>query len=109
MFAEQLRVDNRDNVNWDLAACRVVGETLTSLFFSEQIDDIAKAKMVCATCELQVPCLDGAISRREPWGVWGGQLFANGKILAQKRKRGRPPKIRPIEVDLDTAPAAQSA
>jgi hypothetical protein len=27
--------------------------------------------------------------------VWGGQLFANGKILAQKRKRGRPPKIRP--------------
>ena len=35
----------------------------------------------------------GAIERGEPWGVWGGQLFFNGKILAQKRKRGRPPKI----------------
>ena len=33
-----------------------------------------------------------AIERREPWGVWGGQLFFNGKVLAFKRKRGRPPK-----------------
>ena len=37
--------------------------------------------------------LEGAIERREPWGVWGGQLFLNGKILASKRRRGRPPKI----------------
>jgi WhiB family redox-sensing transcriptional regulator len=59
--------------------------------------DIARAKAVCAGCELVVPCLDGAMQRREPWGVWGGQLFANGKILAQKRKRGRPPKNRPVE------------
>ncbi len=38
------------------------------------------------------PCLEGALARREPWGVWGGQLFVNGRILPQKRKRGRPPK-----------------
>jgi hypothetical protein len=37
--------------------------------------------------------------------VWGGELFVNGKIVAQKRKRGRPPKIRP-EVEV---PQAQSA
>ena len=35
-----------------------------------------------------------AIERREPWGVWGGELFANGKVLANKRRRGRPPKVR---------------
>ncbi len=40
-----------------------------------------------------LPCLEGAIDRREPWGVWGGQLLVNGKILATKRGRGRPPKV----------------
>ena len=41
------------------------------------------------------------IERREPWGVWGGELFANGKVLAQKRRRGRPPKVRPPEPVLE--------
>jgi hypothetical protein len=30
--------------------------------------------------------------------VWGGELFLNGHVLAQKRRRGRPPKNRPAEV-----------
>jgi WhiB family redox-sensing transcriptional regulator len=38
------------------------------------------------------PCLQGALERREPWGVWGGELFANGAVLAHKRRRGRPRK-----------------
>ena len=41
------------------------------------------------------------IERREPWGVWGGELFANGKVLANKRRRGRPPKVRPPEPVLE--------
>ena len=45
-------------------------------------------------------CLDSALARREPWGVWGGELFVHGKVVAQKRKRGRPPKIRPAETEL---------
>ena len=52
-----------------------------------------------ARCGAQ--CLDAAIERREPWGVWGGELFANGKVLAQKRRRGRPPKVRPPEPVLE--------
>ena len=36
--------------------------------------------------------LAGALERREPWGVWGGQLLLNGKVLQGKRRRGRPPK-----------------
>jgi WhiB family redox-sensing transcriptional regulator len=70
------------------------------LFFSDQLPDIARAKAICAECALIEPCLEGAIERREPWGVWGGQLFANGKILAQKRKRGRPPKNPTADIQL---------
>jgi WhiB family redox-sensing transcriptional regulator len=71
---------------------------MLGIFFSEQLDDIARAKSICTGCPLLVPCLDGARQRREPWGVWGGQLFANGKILAFKRKRGRPPKNAPAQL-----------
>ena len=79
-------------IDWSLARCRDGAASMTALFFSEQIDDIARAKQICTLCPVMDACLDGALQRREPWGVWGGQLFFNGKILAQKRKRGRPPK-----------------
>jgi WhiB family redox-sensing transcriptional regulator len=81
-----------ETVDWSLASCRSGEGSLLELFFSEQLDDIARAKGICAECALREPCLEGAVDRREPWGVWGGQLFVNGKILPFKRKRGRPPK-----------------
>ncbi len=94
-------IDNyQDDVDWTLARCRDGAGSMTGLFFSEQLDDISTAKQICNLCVVQEACLAGAIERREPWGVWGGQLFANGKILAQKRKRGRPPKNRPVEEQL---------
>ena len=37
-------------------------------------------------------CLAGALERREPWGVWGGELFIAGVVVARKRPRGRPRK-----------------
>ena len=80
------------SVDWAQARCRDGAGSLVSLFFSEQLDDIARAKAICARCPLREPCLNGAVERREPWGVWGGQLFFNGRVLAFKRKRGRPPK-----------------
>ena len=81
------------------ARCRDGAASLTQLFFSEALDDIARAKAFCAGCTVQAECLDAALARREPWGVWGGELLANGKVLAQKRRRGRPPKqVRPQDV-----------
>lgn len=77
---------------WDDASCRDGTGSLTELFFSDDIPDIIRAKQICGTCPMAAPCLEGALERREPWGVWGGQLFLNGHILVQKRKRGRPPK-----------------
>ena len=88
------------------ALCRDGSASLTELFFSEQLDDIAAAKTFCRDCPVRVPCLEGALTRREPWGVWDGELFANGKVLAQKRKRGRPPKVRPVETELPTTQSA---
>jgi WhiB family transcriptional regulator, redox-sensing transcriptional regulator len=76
---------------WIDAACRQVAEA-KDLFFSEELLDIASAKRVCVDCPVIAPCLEGAIRRGEPCGVWGGQLFAKGRIVAIKRKRGRPPK-----------------
>ena len=79
---------------WRLEArCRDGSASLTELFFSEALDDIARAKAFCGGCVVRRACLAAAVTRREPWGVWGGELLANGKVLAQKRKRGRPPKV----------------
>jgi WhiB family redox-sensing transcriptional regulator len=104
MFATELNEELTDTIRpadpWADAACRDFGGEATSLWFSEQIPDIAAAKGICGTCTLIVPCFEGAVERREPWGVWGGQLFANGKVLAQKRKRGRPPKNPVIDEDI---------
>jgi WhiB family redox-sensing transcriptional regulator len=80
------------------AACNDGTSTWTEMFFSEDLYDIARAKHVCGTCPVKARCLEGALERREPWGVWGGELFVNGHVLAQKRRRGRPPKNRPAEV-----------
>jgi WhiB family redox-sensing transcriptional regulator len=77
---------------WAAAACSDGTGSLTDLFFSDEIPDIEFAKAICAVCPLVTPCLHTALARREPAGVWGGQLFSNGAVVAFKRKRGRPPK-----------------
>jgi WhiB family redox-sensing transcriptional regulator len=66
--------------------------TLTPLFFSDDLIDIGRAKAICAKCPLAESCLDGALERQEPWGVWGGQLIENGRIIRDKRPCGRPPR-----------------
>lgn len=63
------------------------------LWFAEQAPQIAEAKTLCASCPLVAACLQGALDRQEPWGVWGGQVFVDGEIVAQKRGRGRPRKL----------------
>ena len=92
------------DLNWeDFAACRAVSNA-ADLFFSEDIGEIAAAKRVCADCPVLAECLEGALERREPWGVWGGQLFMNGKMLTVKRRRGRPPKVARPEDQMPVIP-----
>ena len=62
------------------------------LFFAESPEDVETAKDLCRACPARVVCLAGALERREPWGVWGGELFLRGEIVPRKRPRGRPRK-----------------
>ncbi|WP_329572479.1 WhiB family transcriptional regulator [Kitasatospora sp. NBC_01266] len=62
------------------------------VFFAETPADVEYAKSLCGTCPVKEACLAGALDRREPWGVWGGELFVQGVVVARKRPRGRPRK-----------------
>ena len=87
---------------WADARCNDGAGSLTALFFSDELQDIAAAKRICALCPAMASCLEGAIERREPWGVWGGELFLQGVVIPRKRPRGRPRKSEQV-----AAPAAQ--
>ena len=84
-----------------VARCADGNGTLTALFFSDHVNDIARAKAMCGLCPLQAECLAGALEREEPWGVWGGELLSGGRIIANKRPCGRPPKNPRPEIVFD--------
>ncbi|MGL5405643.1 MAG: WhiB family transcriptional regulator [Propionibacteriaceae bacterium] len=79
------------------------------IFFADIPKDVEKAKAICQACPQQVACLVGALERAEPHGVWGGELFSEGVIIARKRLRGRPRKEEKLQssVDLSTLPVLQ--
>jgi len=62
------------------------------LWFADAPRDLERAKALCRDCPAQLACLTGAIERREPAGVWGGQILDKGEIVTHKRSRGRPRK-----------------
>ncbi len=81
------------------ARCSDGNGTLSHLFFSEDQVELARAKAICGRCGLRERCLNGAVERREPYGVWGGMLVLDGVPVEMKRGRGRPPKHpRPVLV-----------
>ena len=104
MFAPET---NELNDNWILEARCRTERVPTALFFSEDLGEIAQAKNICASCPAIVPCLESAIERGEPWGVWGGQLLLNGRVLAVKRRRGRPRKHPRPEDEVPMLPVPQ--
>ncbi len=62
------------------------------MWFSDSPAGVEFAKALCQTCPALAECLAGALDRGEPWGVWGGELFVQGVVVARKRPRGRPRK-----------------
>jgi WhiB family transcriptional regulator, redox-sensing transcriptional regulator len=73
----------------DDVPCRVQD---ADLWFAETPGELEQAKQFCLDCPARLACLSGALERREPWGVWGGEIFERGTIGARKRPRGRPRK-----------------
>lgn len=62
------------------------------LWFAESPAELERAKQLCLGCPIKAACLDSALSRQEPWGVWGGEIFEHGAVVPRKRPRGRPSK-----------------
>jgi WhiB family redox-sensing transcriptional regulator len=83
----------RDDIGLPLPCCTRDAD----LFFAESPADVEYAKALCRACPIRRECLNEALQRREPWGVWGGELLVNGTIVARKRTRGRPRKSRDQE------------
>lgn len=67
----------------DLAACK---GSATGLFFPTDDDDAGLAKIICAGCVVRQCCLDSALLKREPAGVWGG-LTPNERKRLRRRQR----------------------
>ena len=67
------------------------------LWFSKRPAGLERAKAFCQPCPLRATCLAGALEREEPHGVWGGEIFEQGAIIARKRSPGRPPKRLDLE------------
>ena len=63
------------------------------LWFADSPAQLERAKGLCRDCPIRNACLAGALDRGEPWGVWGGEIFERGAVIARKRPRGRPPKV----------------
>ncbi|BBG00020.1 MULTISPECIES: WhiB family transcriptional regulator [Pseudonocardia] len=74
---------------WSALPCRN-GDA--DLWFAESPTELEQAKELCAGCPVRDACLSGALSRGEPWGVWGGEIFDRGQVIPRKRPRGRPRK-----------------
>ena len=70
--------------------CRVED---SELWFAESPAQLELAKSFCGDCPVRTSCLAGALDRAEPWGVWGGEIFERGAVIARKRPRGRPRKV----------------
>jgi WhiB family redox-sensing transcriptional regulator len=51
----------------------------------EKLERERRAKDICATCSVRMPCLDYALDIREPHGIWGGLNEAERKELLTRR------------------------
>jgi WhiB family transcriptional regulator, redox-sensing transcriptional regulator len=58
----------------DFAGHPACAEVDPELFFPEvgETTKVAKAKVICAGCEIREACLDFALRHGEAFGVWGG-------------------------------------
>lgn len=47
------------------------------------------AKEICATCPVQIRCLEHALDKKERWGVWGGLIPIERLRIERKWRRQR--------------------
>lgn len=74
------------NRNHDLTPCQ---DDDPEIWFDTSKAGIALAKKLCSGCPVKQECLAGALKRREPHGVWGGELLQGGRIVKRSRRHAK--------------------
>ena len=54
-----------------------------------------RARQVCATCPVQISCLDWALQVGADYGVWGGLSEEDRQVLRRRRRRHGSPAAQP--------------
>ena len=85
---------------WSRAACSTADP---ELFFPISSSGpsrrhVARAKAICAGCEIRRECLKYALDAGPVQGVWGGMTEAERQLLRQRTRRARvrPPEKQPV-------------
>lgn len=60
---------------WERAACR--GASL-KIFFPDRAAHAERARRYCAACPVVADCRADAASRKDAFGVWGGECWSDG-------------------------------
>ena len=83
-------LDNRARW-WSRAACSTADPELFFPISSAglAIRQMARAKAICARCEIQQECLDYALDAGPIQGVWGGMTERERRVLKQRGRRAR--------------------
>jgi WhiB family transcriptional regulator, redox-sensing transcriptional regulator len=83
-------VDNRA-LWWPLAACLTADPELFFPISSSgpALRQVARAKRICARCEIQQACLGYALDAGPVQGVWGGMTEEERRLLRQRERRAR--------------------
>lgn len=66
------------------AACQGLA---ADVFYPQSDEECDAAKAVCASCPVQMPCLEYAIAVREKDGVWGGATEKERRRIIRQRRR----------------------
>lgn len=68
----------------DAALCAQVD---LDLWFPDTGGSTRDAKRVCFQCPVRLQCLEYAVERKEPWGVWGGLSQRERRHLRAERRK----------------------
>lgn len=57
-----------------------------STFFPSDGVGVDRARLICATCPVKVPCLEHALANRIDHGVWGGCSERERRRILKRRR-----------------------